>query len=162
MFGVYIQVHIKCFLTFLEAHSLHIFLEIFYQLWPAQASSELGLIYQLWLAQKQSSPAACSSWARLSASLLTMFHLVWSWSCSDTFTLCEDAPQNSVTYYGPSGVILISFRYLHTLWCCLLNTGKLSEWVNDNGLKLQIMRRVGRGGITIPSKAFFSLLCLSI
>ena len=40
MFGVYIQVHIKCFLTFLEAHSLHIFLEIFYQLWPAQASSE--------------------------------------------------------------------------------------------------------------------------
>ena len=94
MFGVYIQVHIKCFLTFLEAHSLHIFLEIFYQLWPAQASSELGLIYQLWLAQKQPSPAACSSWARLSASLLTMFHLVWSWSCSDTFTLCEDAPQN--------------------------------------------------------------------
>ena len=99
MFGVYIQVHIKYFLTFLEAHSLHIFLEIFCQLWPAQASSELGLIYQLWLAQKQPSPAACSSWARLLASLLfvsllTMFHLVWSWSCSDTFTLCEDAPQN--------------------------------------------------------------------
>jgi len=83
------------------------------------------------------------------------------WSCILCFyylmlTIC------SVTYYGPCGVILISFRYLHTLWCCLLNTGKLSEWVKDNGLKLQIMRRVGRWGITIPSKAFFSLLCLSI
>ena len=75
MIGEYIKVHIKCFLTFLEAHFLHIFLEIFYQLWPAQASSELGLIYQLWpaqasselgliyqlwLAQKQPSPAARS------------------------------------------------------------------------------------------------------
>ena len=28
--------------------------------------------------------------------------------------------------------------------CCLLNTGKLSEWVKDNGLKVQITRRVGR------------------
>ena len=33
MFGVYIQVPIKCFLMFSEAHSLHIFLEIFCWLW---------------------------------------------------------------------------------------------------------------------------------
>ena len=86
MFGVYIQVHIKCFLTFLEAHSLHIFLEIFYQLWPAQASSELGLIYQLWLAQKQPS----------SLQLLNQAVSI-------------------TTYYVPFSVILILFRYLHTL-----------------------------------------------
>ena len=39
MFEIHILVYIKCFVTFLEAHPLQIFLEIFYWLWPAQAGS---------------------------------------------------------------------------------------------------------------------------
>ena len=54
---------------FLVAHPLQIFLDVSYQLWPAQASSELGLIYRLWLAQNWPSPAACSLRAGLLASL---------------------------------------------------------------------------------------------
>jgi len=50
-FGIYKLVHIKCFVMFLEAHPLQIFSEVFYWLWLAQASSELGLIYWLLLAQ---------------------------------------------------------------------------------------------------------------
>jgi hypothetical protein len=45
MFEIYILVHTKSFVIFLEAHPLQIFLEVFYWLWPAQAGSELGLIY---------------------------------------------------------------------------------------------------------------------
>ena len=69
MFGIHILVYIMCFVTFLEVHSLQIFLEIFYWLWPAQAGSELGPIYRLWLAQKRPSPAARSSRAGPVASL---------------------------------------------------------------------------------------------
>ena len=72
-----------------------------------------------------------------SALSLTMVHFAWYLTHSDTFKLCEDTPQNrlrnsvaivkvsevvfrvfcpmlticSVTYYGPFGMILDSFRY---------------------------------------------------
>ena len=70
-----------------------------------------------------------------------MVHFAWSQTCSDTFTLREDAPQNclrngkavvevsdfvfrvfclmlticSVTYYDPFSMIFDSFRYPHVL-----------------------------------------------
>ena len=77
------------------------------------------------------------------AQSLTMIRFAWSWTRSDTFTLCEDTPQNrlrngwavvelselvfshflpyahpllTVTYHDPFCVILDSIGYLHTLW----------------------------------------------
>ena len=75
------------------------------------------------------------------AQSLTMVHFAWSWTCSDTSTLRQDASQNrlwngwaivevsefvfrvfclmlticSVTYYGPFCTFLPSFRYPRTL-----------------------------------------------
>ena len=52
-------------MMFLNAHPLQIFLQVYWQLWPAQAGSELGLIYRLWLAQKTAQPSGLQllSWA---------------------------------------------------------------------------------------------------
>ena len=84
--------------------------------------------------------AVCSP----SSQTLTMVRFAWSLTCSDTFKLSEDAPQNrlqngwavvelsefvigvfclmlticSVTYYCPFFMILGSFEYVHTLWKC--------------------------------------------
>ena len=56
-------------MSFLKSHHLAIHLEVFYQLWPAQGGSKIGLIYQLWPAQKQPSPVARWPWAGPLASL---------------------------------------------------------------------------------------------
>ena len=92
MFGIHILVYIKCFVTFLEAHSLQIFLEIFYWLWPAQAGSELGPIYRLWLAQKRPSPAARSSRAGPLASLVAVkvLSVVWMRKCGEFAALLAE------------------------------------------------------------------------
>ena len=102
MFGVYIQVHIKCFLTFLEATPCIFFWR--YSIGSGQPWARADL------------PALAGPKTAEPSSLQLLSQAV-----------------SITTYYVPFGVILILFRYLHTLWGC--STKPFTNWLSCCGGK---------------------------